>query len=525
MSSYDITRSAERDNAEDYGSYRSMNYGSMPPSLLTSKFEETDIGDEEDRYDDYARSNLVDWGPDTVMFEHERPRGGVNARSGRLQAQYYGHRGDADFPYQPERFDGFMGDEDRDPRGIAVEPDMKELRKQHEARTRFVRWTPDGTDNVTGLGRSESKAMADQQTIFKLVRNRLKVFSRQIDGRREGMRRAFTHTAAAEKQVRVSSYGDAIKDYALTPQRRAAIICREVIRGSRAWCDETADGDFAMAKYTQQRRQRRGAATQSRAIEGGDTTKRDEVASAAATYKACALLMSDIVRRKAQSTTGDMDNGASSEATAAKTAPLERDLTHILRAIGQDAEFARGKITVRGRSAAPVQAGHLSRVQVGQASTPAHHMLNAELIYRAVKPGADMRSIKNEIVRDARPVDDEKATTAAKHARAQMMTGAKLNRVEDADRVDTAATYHSYKTGKAASTKRASTAYDQDATDSPLTQFRRVLHLNYRGPRQSDTVAGMKYGDNASIERHGGVMGSKYSVRSIDRDSRPVVEV
>lgn len=517
---FDLRRFAERDSPEDYRSYRSMNYGSLPPSMLTSKFEETDIGDEEDRYDDYARGTLTDWGPDTVAFEHERHRGGVNARSGRLQAQYYGHRGDADIPYKPERFDGFIGPEDRDPRGINTDPDLKELRKQYDARMRFVQWAPDMADHITGLGRSESKVMEDHQTLFKIVRNRLKIFDRQLDGRREGLHRTFKHASAAGRQVRVQSYGDAIKDYALTPQRRAAIICREVIRGSRAWCDETADGDFAMAKYTQHRRQRHGAATQDRIIAGADTAARVDVTeTTSAAYKTCGLLMANIVRRKALVAASDIDMGVSRATVAAKTAPLQRDLTAILRAIGQDADFAAGKITVKGKTAAPQLAEHLATAQTHDHHLlPAHHYLNAELVYRSVRPGADLRSIKNEVVRDAHLVDG-KATRAVKQAKMELLTGAKLARVEDADRNTGDLRAHSYRSGKAKVTGATSGAHDQLTSDSPLTQFRRTLKQNHRGPRSTDTVEQMKYGDNGSGQRHGGVMGSKYMHGFIDRDS------
>lgn len=525
MYNYDPTRFSERDAPEDYGSYRAMNYGSMPPSLLTSKFEETDIGDEEDRYDNYARSNLVDWGPDTCTFEHEKPRGGVNARSGRLQAQYYGHRGDADIPYQPERFDGFMGPGDRDPRGTATEPDMKELRKQHEARTRFIRWTPDGADHVTGGGRSEMQVMADQQTLFKIVKNRLKVFDWSRDGRREGLRRTYAHKSDVSKQVRVQSYGDLIKNHALTPQRRAAIICREVIRGSRAWCDETADGDFAMAKYTQHRRQRRGDITQARILEGADTAVRPDATDAVtAARKTCGILMANIVRGKAQAaaTPSDIDFATARETAARKTEPMTRDLTQILRSIGQDAEFAAGKITMRGKTAGQQRAEHLATAQDhSHASLPAHHYLNAEILYKSVRPGADTRKVKNYVVRDAHAADTMAHSGIAKAARRRLVTGAKLNRAEDADRGDSSRAY-SYRTGVVKIGPRVRGAADQTDTDAPETQIRRINKTGHRGPRSADTVENMKYGNNASGERHGGILGSKYLWAKADRDSASV---
>src|ERR1700761_6917819 len=104
--------------------------GSMPNELLMSKFEETDLAPSDDYYESYARGLLTDYRPDDNKFEHEKPRSNVNQSAGKLQLQYYGHRGNADDPNHPEMYLGF---DDPDPRGINVDPDFKQLVKQERA--------------------------------------------------------------------------------------------------------------------------------------------------------------------------------------------------------------------------------------------------------------------------------------------------------------------------------------------------------------------------------------------------------
>lgn len=521
---YSITKTVE--GRIEYNVDQAMPYGDMPPSMLMAKHEETNMGPDEDLYDNYARTTLTDWRPDTTKFEHEEARGGVNRNSGMLQLRYYGHRGDADDPYRPEIFDGFMGDEDRDPRGSQVDPDMKELRCQHEARMRFQRFTPDGNESITGGGRSEAQTMADQQTLFRTVRDRLKVFTRQLDGRRNGLRREFQHASDVPKQVRVQSYGDLIKGHALTPQRRANMVTRKLLRDTRAYRVETADAGFHTAKYTQHRRARKKGDLVCRVDPSARTARANEIddVDAHKNYKAAGLLMSNIIKRKSQvvanATASDTDMATARTAVARKTAPLCRDLELILRSMQADSNFAAGSDAMFVKSPFPTTMEHLGRQLVYNHSAPAHHYINAELMYKNVKPGGDLRKVKDLAVTDATDVRVYDEPSAGKTAKKRIAAGAKLATAQDADRAESRSTKN-YRVALGSAASRVRTgAVDQAPGKADASQIRRPNHQKYRSANTDDTEEDLRYGDNTQAKRLGGVMGSKYMNRYIDRDEK-----
>lgn len=513
--------------AIEYNIDQALPYGDMPPSMLMSKFEETDMGPDEDVYDDYARTTLTDWRPDTNKFEHEEARGGVNRSSGRLQLQYYGHRGNADPPYRPEIFDGFGGPEDHDPRGINVDPDMKELRKQHDARMRFVRWDPDSSKHITGGGRSESQVMADQQKLFRITRDRLKVFSRQIDGRQEGLRRTYKHKSEITKQILVQSYGDYIKDYALNPQRRANIICKQILRDSRQYREECADQDFEIARYTQLCRRKVSKNTHkivANARHGHDSELAD--GDGTKCFKAAGLLMANIVRGKKQgmdiARQSDMDFSEAKQTVARKTEPFARDLALILRSLTIDGRFEKSDNTMIAKTSHPVVLEHLARQVSYNHLTPAHHYLNAEVIYKSVKPGADTRKVKNLVITDANaPEVRDVQTRGGKTAKMKLVTGAKLKTTYDEDATESSTTFN-YKLALNPNGDRRIriTSGEDYAKESDDTQNRSVNHQNYRSVNPNDTVEDMRFSNNTSKERHTRGLGTKYMTRFIDRDER-----
>ena len=499
--------------------------GDMPSSILTSKYEETDMGPDEDLYDDYARQTLTDQRPDKNKFEYEEARGGVNASKGLLQHHYYGHRGEADYE-KPEIFLGFGGPEDHDPRGINTDPDMKQMVRQQDSRMRFVRWSPDGSDNITGGGRSESQLMADQQKLYRFTRDRLKVFSRQIDGRREGQRRTYDHKSNVNKQQLVQSYGDFIRDYALTPQRRGNFIAKSVISDSALWRSETADQDFEIARYTKLCRRARTKDTYKRVLGAqgsNDNTWTD--ADASKCYKAAGLLMSNIIRGKKQTTANmresDMDFSKSQGAAHYKTAPFAKDLALILRAMVDDGKHGNSDTTIAYKTTAPRALEHIARQIVYNHLAPAHHYLNAEILYKSVKPGADISKIKKLVQTDANaPQIQDTLTTTGKSAKMQFVSGAKLDTADDTDKAESARTVN-YKTLLASSEHRARLADGEDyKKESDKTQTRSTPHAEYRITTSDDVETGMKFLDNSSLERRTRGLGTKYTARFIDRDSR-----
>jgi hypothetical protein len=519
---YDLTRQAY--GRVEYNIDQSLNYGDMPSTMLTEKFEETDLGNEEQSYDNYVRREICSFGPDRNLFEHERPRGAVNKSYGLIQLRSHGHRGTADVE-RPEIFLGFAGPEDRDPRGINVDPDMKELVRQEQARMRFIRFTPDHSDQVTGGMRSEAKVMADNQTLFKIKRDRLKVFSRQIDGRREGLRRVYAHKSDLAKQVLVQSYGDFIKDYAMNPQRRANIVTRNIIRDSAAWRSETSDQDYQVARYSQICRRNKSSTTHKRVLDAqaADDTKWSD-ADMTRSYKALGLLMSHMIRGKRTRTDtadGDIAMYASEQTQDRKNTPVARDIALILRAMTQDAEFDNSDVTmtVKTKHRSPVAV--TARQVVYNHIAPAHHALNAEIIYKQVKPGADMRKIKDQVITDAAQVElTGTETIFGKTGCRDTVTGRRLDTDADDDRTESDQTVN-YKTLIAEKKSRGTVTNGEEIkAEGDDTQIRRAPNKNYRIVRPDDHDTNMEFRDNTSKERLGGIHGSKYTMRQIDRDGK-----
>ena len=501
--------------------------GDVPSTMLMEKFEETDMGVDDDRYDSFVRTEICNWGPDKgALFEHEGRRGGVNASKGILQLRANGHRGSADVE-KPEIFLGFGGPEDRDPRGINVDPDMKQLRRQEAARMRFHRFTPDHSDHVTGGGISEAQVMANKQTIFRFNRDRLKVFSRQIDGRREGLRRVYENKSDLQKVVISQSYGDYIKDYALNPQRRANLITRNILKDTREWRQETSDQDYQIARYSQICRKRKTSNTHKRVF---DARASDDIAwtdnDTAKCFKAMGLLMSHMVRGKkikSQCADGDIDMEASRYTQDRKNAPVARDLAMILRSmIADEKTFAVADNTMQMKTAVPNRIPHSINQVVYNHIAPAHHYFNAEILYKNVKPGADTRKIKSEVITDsAAPLMRDETTTSSKTAKRMIMRNATRNNIEDADREEGVVTmnYRQKLFGKGKARAELTSGEDFQK-ESDNTQMRREGHTAHRVVNPNEHVTGIKFRDNTVKERHGGHHGTKYTHRLIDRDGR-----
>jgi hypothetical protein len=505
--------------ADNYTINIGLRSGGMPAQMLAEKFEETDIGPDEDAYDMHVRREICDWTGDRNLMEHERPRGGVNARKGLLELRANGHRGTADVE-TPEIFLGFGGPEDRDPRGTNVDPDMKQMVRQQQARMRFKRFTPDHSDDVTGGGRSEAMVMSDKQKGFRLTRERLKVFDRQIDGRREGLRRTWRHKSEVSKQVLVQSYGDFIKDYAMNPQRRANMIAGAVIRDSKEWRTETSDQDYTIAKYSQICRRRTTANTQNRKTAQSDDTKWQD-GDDSKTYRAVGLLLANILRgKRTLYNGGDVDMYKSENTQTRKNAPAARDLAAILRAMVHDADLKDGDTTTAYKTAEQGRVAVVARQTVYNHIAPAHHALNAEIIYKSVRPGADTRAVSGLVITDPKTFAASASSQTSKAASRFTSTGRKLGTKTDDDRTESEQTVSYKKLLHERKSKNLNTATDTCYSESDKSQIRRELNKTHKTVTPILQEQNIKFHDTPVAERLGGGLGSKYTMREVDRDNR-----
>jgi hypothetical protein len=516
---YNLTRIVQSN--PEYNIDQALPYGDMPSDLLVSRFEETDMGSDEAKYNDYARNTLTDWAPDPARFEHEMSRGGVNRSAGKLQLQYYGHRGEEEAAH-PEMFLGF-GPEDEEPRGINTEPDFKKYKTQQDERMRFVRFTAENDSHITGGGRSEDKVIADNQIIFKDSRSRLRIFNRQLDGRREGLRRTYTHVPDKRKVVHIQSYGDCIKDHALTPISKSNIVCRRIIRDSAQWRCDTQDQDVTIAKYSMICKRGHGIDKLNKVLAAQDSQDAEFGASdQTKTYHAVGVLMSNIVKGKAQTTQlareSDMDLGEAKVVVARKCAPIHRDIQTILSAVNTDNRFGVSDSTRVGKCATP--ADIVSRAEGVSYNLP-HSYVNAEIIYKCAQAGGDLRKVKDLVITDSRTPLPMSIPGARKCGQGGFTTGASLATDYDS-RAGGSMRVHNYRAAKSTPGILRSTAGEDYGGTSVQTQVRKPLHTLPQGGQSTDAITTMSFDDNKYQDRHARPMGSKYMVRYMDRENTSI---
>lgn len=504
--------------------------GTLPLDMLAAKFEETDMDESEMQYNEYARRTLKDRRPDDILFEHEAPRGKTSAVTGRLNLQYYGTRGTANPPAHPEMFMGF---DEREPRGIATEPDMRKMVEQQRARLRFKRMYADESCTITGGERNESKIIEDNKKLMVWMKDRLKVFSTSVDGRRNGLRREYRHKSAVADTVRMQGWGEFITDQGLNPQRRANIVSGKLIRDTVEYRRDAADQDFEVALYSDIRRRQKRTGGDRSCVTAAAFDAELEDGSTTQCRKAAGLLMADIVRRKHRDLTGDIDYDDSVALRQGKSAPAQRDLAVILTAISNDSDWEDAGASQARRNVTPQRAAHLARAVDSEIDAP-HHYLNADVIRRAVHESGDLGRVKRLIITDTHvdtSVEDIRTVKSGRQP-AGGNTGISA-RMSDLDtgRGDgtyemSDATVHNYRAGAGMNPDACGggrikrTTGEDYKKESKYTQARATNHADAGRPEVGKAAADtLRTVDNMMPTRLGGRLGTKYTVGLSERES------
>lgn len=500
---------------EPVSTYRGMNVGGLPGEMLFAKFEETNVEEDPEAYGDFARSQLTDQRPDDIKFEYERPRGGTERQSGRLRLQYWGSRGDAEPANHPELFLGFGGGDFRDPRAHNVDPDFKELTRQSMARQRFHRFSKDDNPQITGGARSEGRAMEDNKRLFLWSRDLFKIFSRQLDGPRNGLMRQYEYASNVGKVRAESGYGDAVRDYALNPTRSPGIIMKQLLRDTTAYRSTTYDQDFDYARYAQVcksgqlARDTRVATAQEEGLTLGDSENNMRM-------KAAALLVSQLIMTKRNSLAGNQDIqfAAQMEANSGRTASIAQDISKIWSGAETTTGFGASEEPAARQQPGLSDVSNVRKdVDATNHLTPAHILLNADLVYKSLKPGTP-RVDRGKIIKDGR------AATAEDVARARKTRKRETKRADGVADQDTTEqmTVHNYKTAlkNQRGHLRAGTP-GHDHAESDLTKILRVTKKR-AGVGVNKNTEIHTYGANLSKDRHVGGIGTKYTMRVADRE-------
>ena len=110
-----------------------LNFGGLPHAAILGHLDysgpaDQSVGESAGSYDDYVRSEIVDWQPDAPYLESDQTRRNPAMSRSKLNLLHNGTRGSQpELPRHPEMFYGFTDD---DPRGMDNVPRFDQMRSQ-----------------------------------------------------------------------------------------------------------------------------------------------------------------------------------------------------------------------------------------------------------------------------------------------------------------------------------------------------------------------------------------------------------
>lgn len=222
----------------------------MPESAYLRKMEQTCIYEDPLQLNNHFRNTLRDYRPDAPLFESDQARRPENNYSmDRLNLRHGGAR-TLDDPYLP---DGTFIDYDflqKDPRGIAVEPDMRKHREQQEARGKFIKHGIDSDDSVPSDGRHPAKVNHDIKSQFYRLKDQWKIFDESEYGWHNGGTTKVKQTGQALCMQKTTDKAPELRDEACSNRQNAVhSLSNDTSIGWR----RTTDHVFKVAQYGQVR--------------------------------------------------------------------------------------------------------------------------------------------------------------------------------------------------------------------------------------------------------------------------------
>jgi hypothetical protein len=195
--------------------------------------------------DNYFRQALKNTRPDPAFFASDAPRYDNHSES-RLNLRHGGRRTLIE-PYIPDTFLELTG---ADPRGIALEPDMRRHRDQQFARGKFIKFYDDSHNHVPESGINPIQMVKNIKDQFYQVKDRLKIFDTSLDSRHNGgtRNRELTSTGIC-MQTSDAKYPDMRDEMCYNQSRMVTDLSNDTSIGWR----RTTDHVFKVARYSQNR--------------------------------------------------------------------------------------------------------------------------------------------------------------------------------------------------------------------------------------------------------------------------------
>ena len=159
-------------------SSKTNNIQYIDKTRIFNKYELTPIIESSDILDDFYRSTLKNFEPDTPTFAHEEKRKNTDSVS-KIKLREFGRRA----PNEPFVADLFLGDTTPDPRSISYEPNMGDYQKQmwHRKDNFKKSFKNDNDYSVHEAGIPEGQMDANKKATYKGLKTRYKNFDESTD--------------------------------------------------------------------------------------------------------------------------------------------------------------------------------------------------------------------------------------------------------------------------------------------------------------------------------------------------------
>lgn len=177
----------------EIGTSRGLKYGGIPYTEILKKLEETDMGYNDEDYNDtdpdyayrsYTRGEIVDRTLDKPTMESDKIKRDPQRSRGKLNLIYNADRGSTgELPTHPEMFMGFM---DKDPRGTLLDPILANSRQYLSGgKAARMQVSMGNNDDNTIYERpwEDYKINEAKKNMLKIMRRNLKVFTQEKFGR------------------------------------------------------------------------------------------------------------------------------------------------------------------------------------------------------------------------------------------------------------------------------------------------------------------------------------------------------
>lgn len=535
-----------------YGIKIGMRSGDMGDEALISKFDMSAEGgmeegaDIEEEYKNYGARVLTDRRPDPAImaYEEQRRPEQFSSSGGILNLHYTGSRdGTSGLPQHPEIF---LEETDPDPRGIDPMPQWQELRKQQEARTRFVRFHADADNSITGGGWDPNAARyGSRTTTQRMIQPRLSIFRTEKDGRREGLRREWKHKSdlalvdgAGPNKLSSGRYGELITDAGLNPQRKSAIISNMILKYTdpsnplfHMYNTSVQDTEFSVAKYGEDpRKQGLIGADKSRVIDR--TTNKFNEEDVTAAMKSAGLLIGDAVMRKSSKADGAANSALDDLAAGKNHGRMPMQGVNVAAApygyVKTDAAFDDGSYSAIIKNMMPqILAPVMTQVAIDGTDDITFAYEGQMLGGRVPLPFADFHQILSKVKRDGAVVQRAEEEVARGKMMSIEETSQAARRDSNIEVEGESADVKKYK-GRSDADVRRGAADRRNLSVAYMDDVRRGLV--YRGGKtmsearitttndvRNDTTG---WSDNTSKDRRIAPLGKKYMVKRAVSDGK-----